>query len=167
IEAHQHSYDTIFDESRFKRGEKKRTQEHKKFENLLDIGIRPGNGLQSPKISIEDVEASMNKSTAPQFPNWKWRMPTTGELAEQEQTLLNKPIKEGLSSLPTTQKEKNDCAVLLSPSQLFQVVVGPPELNFGEVAVHAPVTKYLSVMNNLDQYIQMQIDVRSNYLFIF
>ena len=26
--------------------------------------------------------------------------------------------------MPTTQKEKTDCAILLSPSQLFKVVVG-------------------------------------------
>ncbi len=60
----------------------------------------------------------------PSYPNWKYRLPTTSELAEQEQTLLRKPIKEGLNSVPTTQKEKTDCAILLSPSQLFKVVVG-------------------------------------------
>jgi len=60
----------------------------------------------------------------PTYPNWKYRLPTTSELAEQEQTLLRKPIKEGLNSVPTTQKEKTDCAILLSPSQLFKVVVG-------------------------------------------
>ena len=60
----------------------------------------------------------------PTYPNWKYRLPTTSELAEQEQTLLRKPIKEGLNSMPTTQKEKADCSILLSPSQLFKVVVG-------------------------------------------
>ena len=62
--------------------------------------------------------------SVPSYPNWKYRLPTTSELAEQEQTLLRKPIKEGLNSVPTTQKEKTDCAILLSPSQLFKVVVG-------------------------------------------
>jgi hypothetical protein len=64
----------------------------------------------------------------PSYPNWKYRLPTTSELAEQEQTLLRKPIKEGLNSVPTTQKEKTDCAILLSPSQLFKVVVGKSNL---------------------------------------
>ena len=111
----------------------------------------------------------------PAYPNWKYRLPTTSELAKQEQTLLTKPIKEGLNSVPISQKEKHDCAVRLSPSQLFKVVVGkievlahehrlyfhpgPPELNFGEVCVHAPITKYLSVLNNLDQFVLVQIDV--------
>lgn len=36
---------------------------------------------------------------------------------------------------------------------------GPPELNFGEVCVNAPVTKFLSVLNNLDQFILVQIEV--------
>ncbi len=60
----------------------------------------------------------------PTYPNWKYRLPTTSELAEQEQTLLRKPIKEGLNSMPTIPKEKTDCSILLSPSQLFKVVVG-------------------------------------------
>jgi len=66
----------------------------------------------------------------PAYPNWKYRLPTTSELAEQEQTLLRKPIKEGLNSVPTTQKEKTDCAILLSPSQLFKVVVGKKKREF-------------------------------------
>jgi len=91
-----------------------------------------------------------------------------------------------LSSVPTTQKEKTDCAILLSPSQLFKIVVGkikknfiffnftkkklfilsgPPELNFGEVCVNAPITKFLSVLNNLDQFILVQIDVYHFFLF--
>lgn len=32
-------------------------------------------------------------------------------------------------------------------------------MNFGEVCIFAPVTKFLSVLNNLDQYISVQIDV--------
>jgi hypothetical protein len=120
----------------------------------------------------------------PTYPNWKYRLPTTSELAEEEQTLLRKPIKEGLNSVPTTPKEKTDCSILLSPSQLFKVVVGknkkllpfvsiihffilgPPELNFGEVCVNAPVTKFLSVLNNLDQFILVQIDVLSLLCFV-
>lgn len=62
--------------------------------------------------------------SVPAYPNWKYRLPTTSELAEEEQTLLRKPVKEGLNSVPTTQKEKAECAILLSPSQLFKVVVG-------------------------------------------
>lgn len=64
--------------------------------------------------------------SVPAYPNWKYRLPTTSELAEQEQTLLRKPVKEGLNSVPTTQKEKAECAILLTPSQLFKVVVGKP-----------------------------------------
>ncbi len=37
--------------------------------------------------------------------------------------------------------------------------LGPAELNFGDVCVNAPVTKFLSVLNNLDQFIVVQIDV--------
>ena len=33
-------------------------------------------------------------------------------------------------------------------------------MNFGEVCVDAPITKYLSVLNNLDQFVLVQIDVR-------
>ncbi|CAF4384284.1 unnamed protein product, partial [Rotaria magnacalcarata] len=138
--------------------------EHKKYDNDIDLGIKPANGLESPHITLADVEKNVNKAIIPSYPNWKYRLPTTSELAEQEQALLSKPIKEGLNSVPTTQKEKNDCAILLSPSQLFKIVVGPPELNFGEVCVNAPVTKFLSVLNNLDQFILVQIDVDSSAL---
>ncbi|CAF1387184.1 unnamed protein product, partial [Rotaria sp. Silwood1] len=59
----------------------------------------------------------------PSYPNWKHRLPTTSELAEQEQALLSITIKEGLNSVPTTQKEKNNSTILLSPSLLFYIVV--------------------------------------------
>lgn len=39
---------------------------------------------------------------------------------------------------------------------------GPPELNFGEVCIYAPITKYLSVLNNLEQFISVNIDVGSS-----
>jgi hypothetical protein len=58
------------------------------------------------------------------YPNWQSRLPTTSELADEERTLLKQPIKEGLNSVPTTQREKTDCAIQLLPSQLFKVVVG-------------------------------------------
>ncbi|CAF2209937.1 unnamed protein product [Rotaria magnacalcarata] len=164
IEMHDNMYNQLFDEQRFQRSEVKRTKEHKKYDNDIDLGIKPANGLESPHITLADVEKNVNKAIIPSYPNWKYRLPTTSELAEQEQALLSKPIKEGLNSVPTTQKEKNDCAILLSPSQLFKIVVGPPELNFGEVCVNAPVTKFLSVLNNLDQFILVQIDVDSSAL---
>lgn len=37
-------------------------------------------------------------------------------------------------------------------------------MNFGEVCIYAPVTRFLSVLNNLDQFILVQIDVDSREL---
>ncbi|UJR33894.1 hypothetical protein I4U23_021314 [Adineta vaga] len=161
IEQHNNYYNNLFHEQRYQRNESQRTKALKKFDNNTDLGMKPGNDLESPRIPLEEVEKTVNKSTVPPYPNWKFRLPTTSELAEQEQTLLSKPVKEGLNSVPTTFKEKRECAIQLSPSQLFKVVVGPAELDFGEVCVNAPVTKFLSVLNNLDQFIVVQIEVDS------
>ncbi|CAF0728757.1 unnamed protein product [Adineta steineri] len=161
IEMHKKPYNELFNEQRFQRTEVKRTKEYKKYDTDTDLGIKPGNNLESPRIALAEVEKNVNKARIPSYPNWKFRLPTTSELAEQEQTLLHKPLKEGLNSVPTTLKEKKDCAIQLTPSQLFKVVVGPAELNFGDVCVNATVTKFLSVLNNLDQFIVVQIDVES------
>jgi len=49
---------------------------------------------------------------------------------------------------------------LLFLNKILSDYLGPPELNFGEVCVNAPITKFLSVLNNLEQFILVQIDVR-------
>ena len=100
-----------------KRKEKTKTTHN---DDVLHIcGLLQGSH-RTPTISF------LSFFSVPAYPNWKYRLPTTSELAEQEQTLLRKPVKEGLNSVPTTQKEKAECAILLTPSQLFKVVVGKP-----------------------------------------
>ena len=37
------------------------SREHRKFDNQTDIGIKPGNGLHSPRIALADVEKNVSK----------------------------------------------------------------------------------------------------------
>ena len=39
-------------------------REFKKYDNPVDLGIKPANRLQSPKIALADVEKNVNKSTS-------------------------------------------------------------------------------------------------------
>jgi hypothetical protein len=37
-------------------------REHRKYDNHIDIGMKPGNGLKSPTIAVTDVEKNVNQS---------------------------------------------------------------------------------------------------------
>ena len=39
-----------------------RFREHKKYDNGTDLGMKPGNGLESPHIALVDVEKGINKA---------------------------------------------------------------------------------------------------------
>jgi hypothetical protein len=57
------------------------SREHRKFDNQTDIGIKPGNGLHSPRIALADVEKNVNKaiSTQPSLVTEDGRMSLSGE----------------------------------------------------------------------------------------
>jgi len=41
---------------------KKYFREYKKHDNETDLGMKPGNGLESPHIAVVDVEKNVNKA---------------------------------------------------------------------------------------------------------
>lgn len=61
--------------------------------------------------------------------------------------------------MPTTAQEKADCTKWLSPQQLHQVIIGPPTLDFGQVCLRSVITRNLSIVNNLNQYIHIVAEV--------
>ncbi|CAF3634316.1 unnamed protein product [Rotaria sp. Silwood1] len=84
----------------------------------LSIGLAIFGTIALFTVLLFLTKRKRQQKPIPSYPNLKYRLPTTSELAEQEQALLSITIKEGLNSVPTTQKEKNNCAILLSSSRL-------------------------------------------------
>ncbi|MXQ98946.1 hypothetical protein E5288_WYG015975 [Bos mutus] len=74
-------------------------------------------------------------------------------------TKFEKIVLKGLKSDPSTPHEKHDCSLTLTPKQIYQVIVGPSVLNFGDVCVNSTNTHLLHVINMLPIHILIQLDV--------
>ena len=61
--------------------------------------------------------------TAPAEPNENFRLLSSKELTNMELKSIKKTM-DGLNAVPTTRQEKEDCAKILSPQQLHQIVIG-------------------------------------------
>lgn len=68
-------------------------------------------------------------------------------------------MKFGLNALPTTAQEKADCARVLSPQELHRVVIGPPLVDLGPVCLRSVTRRDVSIVNNLDTYIHINVQV--------
>lgn len=55
--------------------------------------------------------------------NPKWKLLNSDDLAQHEINLKSSPAKEGLSSVPTSLKEKEKCNIQLTPAELFKIIV--------------------------------------------
>ena len=98
--------------------------------------------------------------SAPTPPNANWRLLSTKELADKEQGSADKTC-DGLNAVPTTKREQADCQKMLSPQQLHQVIIGPPTVDFGQVCHKSISQKDLNIINNLDQYVHVVVNVSS------
>ena len=64
-----------------------------------------------------------------------------------------------MNAVPTTNKEKMDCQKILSPQELHQVIIGPPLVDFGKVCLRSTSRRDISIVNNLDTYIHIIVQV--------
>ena len=64
-----------------------------------------------------------------------------------------------MNAVPTNNKEKMDCQKILSPQELHQVIIGPPLVDFGKVCLRSTSRRDISIVNNLDTYIHIIVQV--------
>ncbi|XP_052708553.1 cilia and flagella-associated protein 47-like isoform X1 [Crassostrea angulata] len=157
--SHRDSYVMMLREMRQKRMNRIKSREFKVTNNSVDIGIKSAAGLRPKMLKQQEIQPDPE---TPRPPNADFRLLSSKELSEAEKETSAKPVCEGLNALPTTKVEKADCSKWLSPQQLHQVVIGPATLDFDKVCLRSVVTRNLSIINNLDQYIHIvaEIDCR-------
>ncbi|NXG11521.1 CFA47 protein, partial [Sakesphorus luctuosus] len=157
IEAHKKYYADFISNLRQHRLEEDAVRQFYLYDNPVNLGIKPVEGLKSPNISIRD------------FPKEKiqWKMPpsdnngllTSRKLAMITSKSTNKETWGWLSLVPSSTQQKKDCSLTLTHKQLHQIFIGPSTIDFGDVCVYSTTTKELNIINNLLVHIWIQIEI--------
>ncbi|XP_051846552.1 cilia- and flagella-associated protein 47 [Antechinus flavipes] len=133
---------------------KKSERAFKLSDNKIDIGIKPGGKLKSPRLSITQLFEEMNQPV--KLPLKENSLLTTQNLAAKEAESNTVSV---VCHTPSTPQAREDCNSVLSPKQLHQVVVGPSVLDFGEICVNHICTKQVHIVNNLLLHILVCLEI--------
>ncbi|XP_072900577.1 cilia- and flagella-associated protein 47-like [Hemitrygon akajei] len=152
IKAQKKYFEQYIQGLRIRRFQKQDRREFEEFNNAVDIGMRPAEGLSSPKLSVKDI--SYDKPMLSKC----FVVQPIGTLKQEEFEVPSNPVKDGLNAVPTTLQEEKDCSLTLTPQQLHQIFIGPSNLDFGEVCLHSSSTQNLTIVNNLTTHILVEMD---------
>ncbi|NXE93663.1 CFA47 protein, partial [Menura novaehollandiae] len=157
-EEHKKYYTDFISSLRQRRLEKDAARQFYIYNNSVSIGIKPAEGLKSPKISITDFpkEKKLHCKTLPLDDNC---LLTSRKLSAIASKSTNKEVWSWLSPMPSSTQEKKDCSLTLTHKQLHQIFIGPSTIDFGDVCVYSTTTKELHIINNLLVHIWIQIEI--------
>ncbi|XP_033113331.1 cilia- and flagella-associated protein 47-like isoform X2 [Anneissia japonica] len=161
IQRHKNKYNQYLQECREKRKEKISSQEFKTLNTAKDIGLKPASGLRPSKLKVDDIKNIVKSPTPPNNGN---RMLSSKWLTNKEMLSTSRPSSGGLNAVPMTPQEKMDCKTKLSPQHLYQVIIGPPVIDFGRVCLKSTSSRSLDIVNNLSQYIHILVEIDCNEL---
>ncbi|KAL4233464.1 hypothetical protein ACF0H5_008145 [Mactra antiquata] len=153
---HRDSYVQLIREMKERRISKKKAREFNETNTSTDIGIKPAAGIRPKKLLLEEIKPD---PSAPPPPNADFKLMSSKTLSATMKSVTSQPVKDGLNAVPTSPKEKMDCAKFLTPQQQHLVVIGPPVLDYGKVCLRSISTKHLEIVNNLDQYVQVVAEI--------
>ncbi|NXF35598.1 CFA47 protein, partial [Nyctibius bracteatus] len=161
-EAHKQYYADFISSLRQCRLQKDAARQFYIYNNSVNIGLKPAEGLQSPKISITDFHKE--KLEFKMLPLAENCLLTSRKLAAIGSKSSIKEIWSGLSGMPSSTQEKEDCSLTLTPKQLHQILIGPSTMDFGDVCVYSTTAKKLHIINNLLVHIWIQIEIEIDEL---
>ncbi|NXL63788.1 CFA47 protein, partial [Chordeiles acutipennis] len=161
-EAHKKYYTDFLSSLRQRRLQKDAARQFCIYNNSVNIGLKPAEGLMSPKISITDFHKE--KLQLKMLPLAETCLLTSRKLAAVGSKSSIKEICSGLSSIPSSAQEKEDCSLTLTSKQLHQILIGPSTMDFGEVCVHSTTARKLHIINNLLVHIWIQIEIEMDEL---
>ncbi|NXF13082.1 CFA47 protein, partial [Smithornis capensis] len=156
-EAHKKYYADFISGLRQRRLEKDAARQFYIHNDPVSLGIKPVEGLKSPKISITDFRKKKPQFTLLPLDNnclltsQKLATITSKSTAEETWSCLN--------PTPSSTQEKEHCSLTLTHKQLHQIFIGPSTLDFGSVCVYSTTTKELHIINNLLVHIWIQIEI--------
>ncbi|NWW49072.1 CFA47 protein, partial [Pedionomus torquatus] len=160
-EAHNKYYKDFIFNLRQRRLQKDAARQFSIYNNSVNIGLKPAKGLVSPKISLTDFhKEKLQFKMLPLDENY---LLTSRKLAEigSESSL---EMWSGLSAVPSSTQEKEDCNLTLTPKQLHQIFIGPSTIDFGDVCVYSTTARKLHIINNLLVHIWIQIEIEIDEL---
>ncbi|XP_028326986.1 cilia- and flagella-associated protein 47-like isoform X3 [Gouania willdenowi] len=125
----------------------------------VNIGLVPAHGLVPPKLSLLDLKSSGIDETKPKLlhgvhDNQHNIPPMT--ISNSQQSLQTPEL---VKAVPSTCQEMADCSRTLTPQELYRVVIGPSDVDFGDVCVQSLCVRNLLVMNPLSVHVWVQLDV--------
>ncbi|KFQ75445.1 Uncharacterized protein CXorf22, partial [Phaethon lepturus] len=170
-EAHKEYYADFISSLRQRRLQKDAARQFSIYNNSVSIGLKPAEGLMSPKISITDFPKE--KLEFKMLPLDENRLLTSQKLAaiaskssikEVKDVLCLSQIWSGLSAMPSSTREKEDCSRTLTSKQLHQILIGPSTMDFGDVCVYSTTARKLHIINNLLVHIWIQIEIEIDEL---
>ncbi|XP_074889637.1 cilia- and flagella-associated protein 47 [Buteo buteo] len=161
-EAHKEYYADFISSLRQRRLQKDAARQFYIYNNSVSIGLKPAEGLVSPKISITDFHKE--KLQFRMFPLDENCLLTSQKLAAVGSKSSIKEIWSGLSAMPYSIQEKEDCSLTLTSKQLHQIFIGPSTMDFGDVCVYSTTARKLHIINNLLVHIWIQIEIEIDEL---
>ncbi|NXO49311.1 CFA47 protein, partial [Aramus guarauna] len=161
-EAHKEYYADFISSLRQHRLQKDAARQFYVYNNSVNIGLKPAEGLMSPKISITDFHKE--KLQFKMLPLDEHRLLTSRKLAAIGSKSSIKEIWSGLSAMPSSTQEKEDCSLTLTSKQLHQIFIGPSTMDFGDVCVYSTTARKLHIINNLLVHIWIQIEIEIDEL---
>ncbi|XP_032888183.1 cilia- and flagella-associated protein 47 [Amblyraja radiata] len=154
MKARKKYYERYVQGLRIRRLQKQDHREFDEFNNAVDIGIRPAEGLRSPKLSAKDiVHEKLVTDVCAAVPPIRIR-----KLKVKGVPPLSKPAEFGLNAVPSSLQEEMGCSLTLTPQQLHQIFIGPSTVDYGKVCVHSTSTQKLNIVNNLATHILIEVD---------
>ncbi|KAM6144631.1 LOW QUALITY PROTEIN: cilia- and flagella-associated protein 47 [Phoenicopterus ruber ruber] len=161
-EAHKEYYADLISGLRERRLQKDSARQFYIYNNSVSIGLKPAEGLMSPKISIPDFHKE--KLQFKMLPLDENCLLTSRKLAAIGSKSSIKEIWSGLNAMPSCTQEKEDCSLTLTSKQLHQIHIGPSTMDFGDVCVYSTTARKLHIINNLLVHIWIQIEIEIDEL---
>ncbi|NWX20811.1 CFA47 protein, partial [Aegotheles bennettii] len=161
-EAHKEYYKDFISSLRQRRLQKDAARQFYIYNNSVSIGLKPAEGLMSPKLSIKDIQKE--KLQFKMLPLAENCLLTTQKLPAISSKSSIKEIWSGLSAMPSSTQEKEDCSLTLTSKQLHEILIGPSTIDFGDVCVCSTTSRKLHIFNNLLVHIWIQIEIEINEL---
>nr|XP_019960026.1 PREDICTED: cilia- and flagella-associated protein 47 isoform X1 [Paralichthys olivaceus] len=147
-------------ETRLSRMKKSHARLQEKVLQEVDIGIVPSQGLVPPKLCITDMESSEISKTMLKYSGAFTQTKCSCPEDKTSITLQAKSqVSEVMSAVPSNSQEMADCSRTLTAQELYQVVIGPSLVDFGEVCVRSVCVQKLELTNHLSVYVWVQLEM--------
>ncbi|XP_051915032.1 cilia- and flagella-associated protein 47-like isoform X1 [Hippocampus zosterae] len=144
---HRQSYTDFIRQLRETRLEKIKTKLEAQGDNF---GIIPAQGLEPPKLVLRDSKANQKSSSRLCYASCS---PPKGKAPSARQGSVES------HAVPTTHQEMADCDKTLTPKELYQVIIAPSFVDFGEVCFHSVCEQKVDLINPLPTFVRVQFEV--------